>query len=314
MRLSVIIPVYNVEEYVLRCLKSIIDIENHGDTEIIVVNDGSRDGSMALVSDFASSHPIITIVNQENRGLGAARNTGLKHAQGEYVYFLDSDDYIDLESFVHLFNTGYGSADVIVGNFVYNTDDVIEKSKFRIPTDKVIVEKGRDFFVKYYRRYISTTVWRSIYRRKLLIENDLTFAEGVYHEDVNWTPNVLLHAGTVIYCPLYFYNYIIRNGSIINSALSERRLHDILFVYEDLVKNAYMYDNPVQKELSFITIVGLFVYIGRYWGKVDEEKLKQDVLRIMSYQCRHYWYIYLGCCLFKLFPNFMALLLKKRYS
>ena len=90
MRLSVIIPVYNVEEYVLRCLKSIIDIENHGDTEIIVVNDGSRDGSMALVSDFASSHPIITIVNQENRGLGAARNTGLKHAQGEYVYFLDS--------------------------------------------------------------------------------------------------------------------------------------------------------------------------------------------------------------------------------
>ena len=127
MRLSVIIPVYNVEEYVLRCLKSIIDIENHGDTEIIVVNDGSRDGSMALVSDFASSHPIITIVNQENRGLGAARNTGLKHAQGEYVYFLDSDDYIDLESFVHLFNTGYGSADVIVGNFVYNTDDVIEK-------------------------------------------------------------------------------------------------------------------------------------------------------------------------------------------
>src|SRR5690606_37960744 len=95
MKLSVIIPVYNVEKYVAQCLDSVLDQNfEPNDYEIIVVNDGSTDGSLAIVQDYANKHKHIKLIDKKNGGVGSARNCGMDHAQGKYIYFIDSDDYL----------------------------------------------------------------------------------------------------------------------------------------------------------------------------------------------------------------------------
>ncbi len=314
MILSIIIPVYNVEHYIRKCLESIIEIPlSDEDYEIIVVNDGTKDNSMAIVSEF-QSRTNFHIITQDNKGLSAARNTGLKNATGEWVYFLDSDDYLDARLFKKLFdstcnNTG---VDIITGDFVYVYDQTTNKSRFTIDTTQGICLPGAAFFTKYYSK-INTMVWRNIYRRSFLLDNSFYFTEGVYHEDVNWTPKCIEAARMVYYIPIPFYFYVIREGSIVQSAKNQKKLNDLLFVNKDLLKSALKFEKKNQKIISDFVLANLLVINGQY-GLYKDKDLFDEIKTILSIPTAHSFKFILSYFVWKTFPGVVNPLLSKRYG
>lgn len=137
---SVIIPVYNVEKYLDECLHSISSL-NSPDYEIIAVNDGSTDNSAAILNEWEKRLPNLVVINQENRGLSAARNTGLKFSKGEYIAFIDSDDYVDANAMHQLLETArHNNTDICVGDFkVFNDGDNSGFQRKSIPANEAFL-------------------------------------------------------------------------------------------------------------------------------------------------------------------------------
>lgn len=168
MRLSIIVPVYNVEQYIRPCLESVVRQElDDADYEIIIVNDGTKDRSMEMVNDIIQQHGNIIVINQENQGLSVARNTGLKYAIGEYVLFVDSDDLLVNNSLPFLLQSALNSsADIVIADFVKMTDKDVEDSSnyvFDEPIQSTMLY-GSDAFLKCLKPN-QCFVWRTLYRR-----------------------------------------------------------------------------------------------------------------------------------------------------
>lgn len=232
MDLSIIIPVYNVAEFVEKCVNSVLKITNIT-FEIIIIDDGSTDDSLDILSKNYGSLKNVRIVTRENRGLSATRNEGLSMACGEYVYFIDSDDFIDENGFVSLFKEGEKrKADVIIGNAYQFNNEGFERYPNIILHD--VMTDGVDVLSNYYLKCCSSVVWRSIYRRKFLLFNNLFFLEGVYYEDMEWSPRVLSAAHIVYLSSEYFYYYRLRKGSICLSNYSKKKLDDALFLLHEM--------------------------------------------------------------------------------
>jgi len=316
--LSIVIPVYNVEKYINRCLQSVLAIDYSKDEyEIIIVNDGTPDNSMSIVGKVASEFSNMKIIEQENRGLGGARNTGLRNAVGEYIYFLDSDDFIIADKFVFFFRKVIEfHPDVAIGNFYnYFDSDNIQPTQYKLGTTDLISESGFTFFLKYYRKYINTMVWRSIYRREYLLDKKLFFSEGVYFEDVNWTPKVLLNADRVVYAPITFYNYVQRSGSIVNSIYSKKKLKDLLYVNRELLLLSTNYNINVQRELGYIVVVSTFVSLGYFQrnGYIDSWTQRQ-INEVLFSHCSHYSIIKILLCIYSILPKVSNYVLVKYYG
>lgn len=312
MHLSIIIPVYNVEPYIHRCLESVLSIpvDTH-DYEVIVVNDGTKDNSMEVVEQIKTSN--FVIINQNNKGLGAARNTGLNEAKGDWVFFLDSDDLIDSAAFASLLGKAKDSdADIVIGDYCPCHDDICEKGQYRIETDCDIYDDGISFFKRYYHN-INTMVWRNLYRRDFLIKNSCLFTEGVCFEDVNWTPHCLLNATKVYYSPIPFYHYVIRSGSIMQSNISEKKIEDYIFVHNDLLVSSKKYDNEVQKQISYLTIVGLLVFNGQY-SVYKNKRLYRKLKETVGLRRARNWGTSCIYWLWRLFPYLINPILHLRYG
>lgn len=232
-KLSIIIPVYNVEQFVGRCLDSCV---NQGltfeDYEIIVVNDETPDNSMSIVKEYCLRYPHIRIVNRKNGGLSAARNTGLKEAQGKYVWFIDSDDRIEHNCLGHL----------ITKLETDNLDVLCFGLKLDFPDEHTIIhpvvhdgnEKihtGRCFICSV---GVAPAAWAAIFRRDFLLGHNLTFYEGILHEDQEFTPRAYCLADRIEYTdtPIYYYNQ--REGSIMKSKRNNKRCCDLLTVADSL--------------------------------------------------------------------------------
>lgn len=233
MRLSIIIPVYNVEQYIARCLDSCLnqDIPTN-DYEIIVVNDGTPDNSMAIVENYCRKYKNIRIVNRKNGGLSVARNTGLESAHGEYVWFIDSDDRISTDCMYSLMSYAETNhLDVLCfGLNLEYSDGRIEKHHIEC-NDKRKIYDGKDFIVNV---WMPPAAWAAIYRRKFLISNGLQFYEGILHEDHEFTPRAYCLAKRISYLdlPVYYYNQ--RDGSIMKSKNNIRRCRDMLTIADSL--------------------------------------------------------------------------------
>lgn len=318
MKLTIIIPVYNVEAYIRRCLNSVCKLSSLvGEYEILVVNDGTPDQSMDIVEEYTYRYPYIRIINQENRGLGAARNVALYEAQGEYVYFLDSDDSILEYGFVHLFTNGIlRRPDIIVGNYVYIDQHGVECSpKHLIKGVSELYLDGETYFNRYYVKYTNILVVQGIYRKDFLLKNRLEFTEKIYFEDVNWMPKVLVKASNIYFRSISFYNYYLREGSIINSDYTPRKFHDILFISEDLLEFSDSCENHItRKNIAYLAIVGLCVSIGRYLAChslsfEDEMKIK----KILNRKVLYFFYLKFFVKVYLSFFSLVNYLLKVRY-
>lgn len=228
MLLSLILPVYNVEAYLKNCLESCLrqDLPT-SEYEIIVVVDGSPDHSLDVAKEIQRRNHNIRIIQRENGGLSAARNTGLSEAQGEYVWFIDSDDYIQ---------------ENVLGDIVrvlqkekldclwLNWQDVDEKGMI-IPIfaphcfhESRFVMSGKDFMSEVLSNYLYA--WSFVYRRSFLLEHSLSFSEGMYYEDADFAFRSLPLVNRIQQYAQVCYNYLQREDSIVHKT-SMRKLEDI---------------------------------------------------------------------------------------
>lgn len=235
LRLSIVIPVFKVEKYLDQCLQSIFNSdEERTDLEVILVNDGSPDRSIDIARRFAQKHPSMRILEQENQGLSAARMNGLASAQGEYVWFVDADDFLlsgglekVLSAIVEDPNT-----DVFVSPLLWVYESK-EKNRLDIPNGASGTNSG-----KYFLRNHSFFCWaaqRYIIRRSLFNYPFLLFPQGLLHEDEYFGRVLLYSAKTVRVLSESVYAYRQREGSII-STRSIRSSYDIVSVYFLLAK------------------------------------------------------------------------------
>ena len=212
MKLSIVIPVYNTEAFVGKCLESCIDQNvSRKDYEIIVINDGSTDSSRAVVERYLKRYPNIRMHSQPNAGLSMARNAGLAMSEGEYVWFVDSDDTIAKNCLAKLFEVASGVDAVAFGSDL--PQGVMSGSRFVVASDGKF-QHGAPFYV---------------FRRRFLLDNDLEFYIGIYHEDSEFTPRALCLSRSVAVIPDSLYNRYIREGSI-TQTVNVKRAYDLIFV------------------------------------------------------------------------------------
>ena len=233
--LSIIVPVFNTERYLDRCLDSLLKTTGIVNTEIIVVDDGSTDRSGEIADSYSAKYGFIRCIHKTNGGLSDARNTGLKNAEGKYVFFLDSDDMVIPGSFqkaIEVLETS--EADVVLWDGVsINEDDISIESEY----DDILVHKGLTANGEYIKgteaviRQIvdhgkfSMTAWLMAVKRDYLTDNGLFFETGLLHEDELWTPKVLCGASKVSYLSETVYCYRIREGSIMNFSDDAKEKH-----------------------------------------------------------------------------------------
>lgn len=226
IKLSIIIPVYNVEQYLEKCLRSCLSQDiPYNEYEIIVVNDGSPDGSLAIAERIAESATNITIITQENGGLSAARNTGLSVAKGEYIWFVDSDDWIETNCLKLLTNTLYNEElDALVINGIRAIDDNLTKIN-AIKYDGCIFS-GLEYLNK---TIVNCAAVKTIYRRIILIGNNIKFLLGIYHEDAEFTPRAYYRIKRIKITNYYFY-YNRLNPNSITQTTNPKKGFDLLTV------------------------------------------------------------------------------------
>ena len=216
MKLSIIIPVCNVEQYIGPCLESIYRQGlSDGDFEVIVVNDGSTDNSMKVVEDIRLHHHNIQIIHQDHAGPSVCRNEGMEMAKGEYVLFVDSDDLLMDNGLTVLLKKALDtSADMVVADFMRLNDDEITSVYDSQLTDSQVVDKtGLDYYVEDYDPGVGSFIWRILYKRTFLNENHIRLEPGVYYEDIPFLQECYLKAQRVIGVHLLYYIYRIRQRS-----------------------------------------------------------------------------------------------------
>ncbi len=237
LKLSIVIPVYNVEKYLERCLSSVCGLKIKN--EIIIVNDGTEDNSLHIAERFRENNrnENIIIISQENKGLSEARNKGLKLAKGKYVSFIDSDDFVDREAYETFVNEVIeDNVDIGIGRYKkileknYGNESNLECLTIMKDYKRGEIRTGKEYLGKMYREYThGPEVWDDIFRREFLLENSIFFKKGRIHEDEIFTIESMLKAQKVKFYGIYYYNYLQREQSI----MSTKSLKS----YEDMEKN-----------------------------------------------------------------------------
>lgn len=224
--LTVVVPAYNVEGYLPKCIDSILAQDLFDEIcEIIIVDDGSTDKSGKIADDYASSHANIKVIHQSNGGLSAARNAGISAARGKYIQFVDSDDYLEQRVLAQLVNK-MEAEELDVLRFNYRNVD--EKYEPFVPNkeDKLYVDyrdelcDGPTFLTE--RLGFACYACQFIIRTCLLMDNEILFKEGIYFEDTDWTPRMLSVARRVTSVDTIVYNYYYRIGSITKATSLEK--------------------------------------------------------------------------------------------
>ncbi|SDH02837.1 glycosyltransferase family 2 protein [Psychroflexus sediminis] len=209
IKLSIIIPVYNVSNYLNDCLSSVVN-QTFKSIEIIVINDGSTDGSSEICNTFKTKYPSIVLINQKNKGVSSARNEGLTIAKGEWVYFLDADDYLDNDIFESIFSHDNHDIDVIQFGLRSHKNGIIQS--FSTNQKEIICSDSIDFLNKLTLKPVSACL--HLIKRDVLIKNNITFDEDMTHnEDMLFMYKVFAVSSKFKLLNKVFYNQVIRENS-----------------------------------------------------------------------------------------------------
>lgn len=282
---SIIVPIYNVEQYLVECLDSLVN-QTLQDIEIICVNDGSPDNSADIVRKYMQADSRIKLIEQENRGLSGARNAGLKVAKGEYVYFMDSDDWLEHDAMDVCYQKAIrGNVDVVLFDALSFVDGVGKYSE-EIQNDydrsKLLQSYANQAMPakQLFKQMIQTGAMRAsaclnFIRRDLLVKNDLNFEEGLIHEDELFTPQLYALATTMMYIPRMFFHRRVRPGSIMTSVKIEKTLESLCHIISELCAFAISHFG-----------VRWVIYLRCYELAVHANNLKKDYIK---QQLPHCW-------------------------
>lgn len=252
MKYSIIIPLYNVEQYIEKCVESIA-CQSSTDYEVIFIDDGCTDSSAVIAEELAEKKSIpLKLIHQSNQGLSAARNAGLKEASGEYILFLDSDDWIESNTLLTLAENINGEDLICFSGRRYFEDsgdfeeaDLLERKEYITGW-----EYYSDNALKQRKFAFVCTVLRA-YRRQYLIDNKLYFEPGIKHEDNLFTPLACYYAGRTKVIPDVLYNYRIRKGSIMTTRNKQNKI-DMISSANYL--GAFFSDKDIEKTTAFRAI------------------------------------------------------------
>ena len=245
--LTVVIPVYNVEKYLKRCVESVI-AQDWKKYEILLVDDGSTDHSPQICDNYVKTYDFISVIHKENGGLSEARNTGLSQAKGEYVYFPDSDDWIEPDTFIALSEALESQKfDIISFNreFVKSEEDAIVSDSV-----VTIVFEGKDAFVEMLKHsYITGFANDKIYRKSLFMDHDILFPKGKYYEDLGTNYKLFLSAKKVYATNQKYYHYLIDNPDSITQSWNEKKFIDMFGFYKEVFYSDFVRSQLNQEEL-----------------------------------------------------------------
>ena len=257
--ISIIIPVFNSEKYLQRCLESIKN-QTFKEYEVILVNDGSTDKSGEIAEEYAKLHSeTFRFVSQENMGLSEARNTGLRYAKGKYVCFVDSDDYVETAYLEELYRCAQkDDADLVFCAF----QSVDEQGKVLKEVYESGFESGRVYTIEERKDLLLTqnAAWNKLYKKDIIDKHSLTFTAGAWYEDLRFVKKYMLYATKFVYCDRILLNYLIRKGSIMNSMGSKRNVEIVEAIDEviSFYKQLDMYEIYIN-ELEFLAIEHMYI-------------------------------------------------------
>lgn len=294
LKLSIVVPIYKVEPYLPKCVESLLaqDLPKE-DYEIILVDDGSPDLCGEICDEYAARYVNVKVVHRKNGGLSAARNTGIEVAQGEYVLFVDSDDYLEpnvLKTLVDKMESDH--LDILRFNY-QNVNEhyvVFEPNKFGKPfvdyRDDVC--DGLTFLTE--RLGFGCYAWQFVIRREML--PGCLFKEGIYFEDTEWTPRLLLKAQRVTSTNVMVYNYLMREGSITQSveeAKKRKVLADKLLLVDSMksqmqrVGDKRWFEGMIaQTAISIVSYVAANYYSQR--KEVMKALVEKDIFPLSTYR------------------------------
>lgn len=310
--LSFIVPIYGVEQYLHKCVDSLLH-QDYDNYEIILVDDGSPDNCPAICDEYAANYATIRVIHRENGGLSAARNSGIELARGEYICFVDSDDYweenvlgglmgqIEREQ-LDVLRFGYQNVRIQDGKYT-----IFQPYKYtQKPSKTRGVVKG-DVFLNDRMWYYNCYAWHFVLKRSLLLSEEgrgkgtghreqdtgnCLFTEGILYEDTDWTPRMLCKAERVNDTPLIVYNYLMRDGSITQVATWEKRkkaveskfvvIETLNMLLERTTYKQWLIGCISDNVYSIINTISKYDYPNRaYW--IDKIK-KIEVLPLVAYR------------------------------
>lgn len=254
--ITIVVPVYNVERYVEKCLDSIIK-QTYQNIEVLVINDGSTDNSLEIIKEFSKRDNRVLIFTKENGGLSDARNYGLDRAQGKYILFIDSDDYIESD----MVNKMYSEALMNDADLVYCDIKYVFEN-----------ESSPPFIVTGFRQNIEgdsvvkgllsvPSAWNKLYKKSLFDQTDVRYPNGLWYEDIPTTFRLLPTIKKIGYVNEPFVNYLQRDGSIMSSKYDDRMLHiyEVFNIVNTYYKEIDIFDKYyVELEFAFIEHIILY--------------------------------------------------------
>lgn len=288
MLFSIIVPVYNVKPYLSRCVES-LRRQTFDSYEIILVDDGSTDGSGIVCDKYSEEDPKIKVIHKPNGGLSDARNAGIKTAQGDYIMFVDSDDWIKdntLERFEHFIRRSQNvKNDILIGEIV-NEDNTRYSPKSKAEIAKAYT--GKDYYVKFSDSIIDCSV-ASIYRRKYILDNSLEFPLGKLHEDYYFTTMAYINASFVMFTGIDFYIRFVREDSITTARDKRRNLEDVLWISREL----HAFSLTVSEKQVAVAIQNRIVnsYLSKYYDtnifQYPDVDYRQYTDKLLTLRCAH---------------------------
>lgn len=279
MRYSIIVPAYNTEKYIDKCLKNIFS-NTYKNFEVIIVNDGSTDKTEDIINKYIKKYDNIIYIKQKNMGLSLARNNGVKKATGDYLLFIDSDDYVE-KNLLENINKDIGDLDVLRYqlNMVFN-DKIIPyvEKEFN-------VTNGIDAFEKIVRYKFIEMAALYVINRKYYLDNNFMFEKDVYHEDYGLLPLVIATAKKVKSINYLGYNYVQRDGSIMSSndtSKMKKKMDDMLFLFTKAIK--YLDNIPNSQNVKSFYANSIIDKYNSLSDKLKKEYIKKiKDLKVISY-------------------------------
>ena len=271
--ISIIIPIYNVEKYLPKCLDSVVN-QTYTELEIICINDGSPDNSLKILKEYQKKDSRIKIINQENQGLAEARNTGIDNAKGKFIFFLDSDDWLPLNAIEKLCNKQKEkNADIVIGgrNIVTAKREVQFLPKEYNKTLEFEEYISDSFKTEDFR----AVAWGKLYKTKIIKENYLYFPKGLLYEDLLFVMKYLYYSSKIIILRENIYNYRYdRRNSIVNTI--NKKDMDCLKTVDELEKffKEKEMENILNKDYYINFIMRWIIYATI--GKFCKEKIKYE--------------------------------------
>lgn len=223
-KVSVVVPIYNVEKYIKKCMDSLVN-QTLQEIQIIFVNDGSTDESGNIAKEYVSKYPNkIIYLEKENGGLSDARNFGMRYAEGEYIAFLDSDDYVENTMYEEMYNKALQeNSDYVECDFLWEYPDKTKKDKRNSYNNK-----------KEMLTNVRVVAWNKLIKREILEKNNISFPKGLRYEDIEFTYKLIPYLNKVSYVDKEFVHYVQRNNSIAN--VQNERTAEVFTIFDNIIK------------------------------------------------------------------------------